>query len=143
MILRSGKIAVACVITILASGCDLFDSSDPTSNCEPEQIMPAEGAVLDNGCFDQSDGIRWEFSWAPCDEADSFHLYVIGPSAITPVVDRRGVQGTAYTHVANAWIADAARLGWTWRVRARIRGELGPWSPERTFDVEPRDTDCP
>jgi len=35
-----------------------------------------------------------------------------------------------------------ARFGWIWKVRAKINGSWADWSPERTFDVEPLNTDC-
>jgi hypothetical protein len=34
------------------------------------------------------------------------------------------------------------RFDWRWKVRTMVNGAWGPWSTERTFDVEPLDTDC-
>lgn len=138
-----GTRSVCLVLAVLLTGaCDIFEStSAPT--CEPEQLTPEEGDVLDNGCFDRSDEIRWEFSWAPCDDAQRYHLYVIGPGATFPVVDDRSVRETTHVHRSSGFVAEQNRLGWSWKVRANVRGQYGPWSPSRTFDVEPRDTDCP
>ncbi len=38
---------------------------------------------------------------------------------------------------------DKNRFGFTWKVRTQINREWGLWSPVRTFDVEPVDTDPP
>lgn len=141
--MRAGsRIACLAAIVLLAGACNFFDSAS-APKCEPAQIAPAEGDVLDNGCFDRSDELQWDFSWARCDDADRYHLYVIGPGAAIPIIDDRDVPRTTYEYRSAGFIAEHNRVGWTWKVRAHARGGYGPWSPNRTFDVEPRDTDCP
>jgi len=112
-------------------------------DCVPTLISPATGAVMDNGCNGQSNEIVWDFDWSDCSGADKYHLYVIGPTATYPVVDDSSIISSSYQYVSLGVIADQFRLGWRWRVRAEINGVWGEWSDERTFDVEPYDTDCP
>ncbi len=47
------------------------------------------------------------------------------------------VADTSYTKTQTGYIADQNRLGWSWKVRARIDGEWGEWSEAGWFDVEP------
>jgi hypothetical protein len=97
---------------------------------------------VDNGCSEFEDGLLWEFAWTACPGAQSYALYVIGPTATIPVVDET-IAGTSYTYQSEGHIPDANRLGWRWKVRVLQDDEWGDWSPEWTFDVEPLNTDCP
>ena len=112
---------------------------DPPS---PRLILPAAGAIADNGCRAGDDGIAWDFEWSACRGAERYHLFVIGPSATIPVVDDDRLGGTTYAHRARAFVAGANAQGWTWRVQARADGEWLDWSAPATFSVEPPDTDC-
>ena len=108
----------------------------------PELNSPRDGAEMDNNCEDLSDSIDWDFSWESVSGATRYHIYVIGPSASYPVVDSI-VTSLSYNYSSTGYIADSSRLGWTWRVRAgNDSGEWSDWS-ERSFDIEPLNTDCP
>jgi len=80
---------------------------------------------------------------SPRNWASDYYLYVIGPTAINPLVDGE-VFDTSFAVSGNGYVIDENRLGWRWRVRAgHYKIGWGPWSEERTFDVEPVNTDCP
>jgi hypothetical protein len=115
------------------------DVSNPTI---PLLIAPAEGAVMDNGCVDRSDGIVWEFDWSDVDGPAAYHLFVMGQNATFPVIDL-AVGESRFRHESpGSYIISRHQRGWRWRVRARIGEEWMDWSPERTFDVEPLNSDC-
>lgn len=113
----------------------------PTDGCVPEMVSPHELATLDNGCTSKTESIVWEFEWSECPGAQSYHLFVIGSGATIPIVDNR-IPNTTYLSQRTGYIADQNRLGWQWKVRAMQNDVWGAWTPVRTFDVEPLDTDC-
>lgn len=111
----------------------------------PTPIAPANGAALDNGCENRSNGVTWTFSWTePILGVTRYHLYVIGQNAQNPVIDRSDITSTVYTDRSpGSYIAEHNRRGWRWRVRALLNNQFWTdWSEERTFDVEPLNTDC-
>ncbi|MCG2815363.1 MAG: hypothetical protein L6425_05465 [Candidatus Aminicenantes bacterium] len=117
---------------------------DP-SDIVPLLISPRAGAVLDNGRSDGRDDIVWDFDWSDINGATSYRLYVIGSNALYPVIDRpSNMFDSSYHHVsAGSYIIDENRLNWKWKVRAYANGVWSDWSEERTFDVEPLNTDPP
>lgn len=117
-------------------------TSTPTG-CVPSLISPEEGAVLDNGRTDGQDYMIWDFDWSDCPGATAYHLYVIGPTATTPLIDEDTLVSSFYHYVGNVSTSGAYRFNWTWKVRAQADGQWGPWSETRSFDVEPVDTDPP
>lgn len=117
-----------------------FSQVQPPS--PPTLIAPADGAELDNNCQDHSESINWSFSWSAVSDATQYELYVIGPNTTTPLIDTT-TTSQSYNFSYTGDIADSNRFGWTWRVRAG--NDSNGWSTwsERSFDVEPLDTDCP
>jgi hypothetical protein len=113
----------------------------PTTGCVPELVSPLEGATMDNGCEDRSDPIIWDFEWSACPGAQNYDLYVIGWNATIPVIEDR-VTNTTYHYESPGYIPDLNRPQWRWKVRAMQNDTWGEWFPEKTFDVEPLDTDC-
>ena len=113
----------------------------PPLLCVPALISPEEGAVLDNGRTDGMDDLIWDFDWSDCLEAGSYHLYVIGPGALFPLIDIDTLSDSAYHFVTQSYIAGNNLSGWAWKVRANTGGQWGDWSPARSFDVEPVNTD--
>jgi ligand-binding sensor domain-containing protein len=111
--------------------------------CVPSLLSPAPGAVMDNGRRDYQDGIIWDFDWSDCPGATAYHLYVIGPTSTLPQIDRDTLTGSNYQYTPLTYITDANRIGWTWKVQAKVNNQWGAWSEIRTFDVEPVDTDGP
>jgi hypothetical protein len=107
----------------------------------PELLAPPEGAVLDNGCTDFSNPKTWDFAWTGVAGATAYNLYVIGANAQNPVINST-VDGTTYRFVNNGYVANQNRLGWRAKVRAYVDGVWGAYGPERSFDVEPVNTDC-
>ncbi len=109
----------------------------------PSLSSPVAGATLDNGCRDGSNPVTWDFDWSDVAGATEYHLYVIGSGSSSPAVDQQGITGSSYQHArSGGYVVLATETGWRWRVRARVNGTWGPWSPEQAFDVEPFDTDC-
>lgn len=109
--------------------------------CVPELLYPPEGEVMDNGRSDHTDPKIWDFGWEPCEGASRYHLYVIGPTATIPMIDNDSLTIPSYTLRDYGYIASANLQGWMWKVRAEVNGAWGPWSPTRTFSVEPVNTD--
>jgi thiol-disulfide isomerase/thioredoxin len=109
----------------------------------PTLLSPPEGAVLDNGRFDGSDPEIWDFDWSDVPGATAYHLHVIGSKAKFPVIDRSDLPESAFHFEGRGYIAGHNLPGWRWKVRAKLDGQWGAWSAERTFDVEPPDTDPP
>jgi hypothetical protein len=111
--------------------------------CVPDLITPGSGAVLDNGCIEKTDSIAWDFDWADCPGATHYHLFVQEPSKQTSIIDNANITTSSFHfYSTSVYIKDADRFGWKWKVRAKINGVWGAWSSERTFDVEPVNTDC-
>jgi len=107
----------------------------------PELISPDNGAVLDNGCSNQSNLIIWDFDWTAVSGATSYNLFVISSCASLPVIDEV-ITDSDFHYVNDGYILNQNRLDRTWKVRAGFSGQWGHWSETRTFDVEPLDTDC-
>ena len=109
----------------------------------PTLLLPQNNAVMDNNCEDRSDSINWNFSWSSVSGATRYRIYVIGYSATIPVIDSIVASLTYRYSDSTGYIADSSRLGWTWRVRAgNNSGEWSTWS-QRSFNVEPLNTDSP
>jgi hypothetical protein len=115
---------------------------DVVQVCVPRLLAPNERAILDNGCTNGANGILWEFDWSDCAGAASYQVYVRQRSAQEPLFDRPELTSSSFTVLESRIIPEESRLGWFWRVRANVNGVWGGWSPERTFDVEPANTDC-
>ena len=98
--------------------------------------------MVDNGCRNGENGILWEFDWSDCEGAEAYEIYVKLGSAQEPLLDRPGLTTSSFTVLEDRFIPEESRVGWFWRVRARLNGIWGNWSPERNFDVEPANTDC-
>jgi hypothetical protein len=116
------------------------------SSFAPNLIAPEIGAVLDNGCCinRESDGASWKFEWEGVPQATRYHLYVIGPETRYPVINCSDITATSSLREGRRnYIVDRYYKGWRWKVRAMVAGTWREWSPERTFDVEPLNTDCP
>jgi len=109
--------------------------------CTPDLLYPPEGEVMDNGRSDHTDPEIWDFGWEPCEGATRYHLYVIGPTATIPMIDNSNLTIPSYTLRDYGYISNSNLQGWTWKVRAEVDGAWGPWSPTRTFSVEPVNTD--
>lgn len=109
----------------------------------PELILPEEGAILDNGRTDKKDYIERYFSWAAVSGAAKYHLYVKHVGAEYPAIDKE-VYSPSYNHEEyGSYIANKNRFNWKWKVRAYVYGMWCDWSEERSFDVEPVNTDPP
>ena len=61
-------------------------------------------------------------------------------NASIPLVDDQTISESAYTLNITAYTNSLS--GWSWKVRAEVDEDWGPWSDERTIFVEPVDTDC-
>lgn len=109
----------------------------------PKLLTPVNGAVMDNGCSDKSNGITWDFDWSDVPGASAYHIRVWKNPAL-PVVNKMDVATSNYQDDSpQSYIINSNRLGWRWRVRARRGGVWGPWSRIGVFIVEPLNTDCP
>ena len=109
--------------------------------CIPRLLTPEDGAVMDNGCTNGSNGILWEFDWEDCAGAESYEISLRHPNIAQPL-DTAGLTVSAFTVLESRSLGEESRFGWVWQVRATISGVQGDWSPERKFDLEPANTDC-
>jgi hypothetical protein len=105
-------------------------------------ISPESGAVLDNGCADFSNKKEWDFDWADVNGASKYHLYVKGKYAIYPIINNSNLSTSDFHFENSGYIATHNLHNWKWRVRAYVDGNWLGWSEERSFDVEPLNTDC-
>lgn len=122
--------------------CDMTHSIPPPS--VPTLISPQNNDELDNGCHDFSDAIEWTFEWSNVTDATKYHIYVIAPNASNPVIDTQVASSFYDFYRDGSYIAESKRYGRRWKVRAgNDYGQWSAWSQERTFDVEPLNTDCP
>jgi hypothetical protein len=113
---------------------------DVVQVCIPDQVLPEEAAVMDNGCTNQDNGILWDFDWDDCPGADMYSIHLSHPSLETPF--DRDLTISQFSLLEDRVLPDEARIGWTWRVRARVNGVWGNYTADRTFDVERLNTDC-
>lgn len=115
----------------------------PVNLACPQLLSPAAGEVMDNGRSDGLDDVVWEFSWLPCGGAEAYQLTV---DLRAPTIRSTGwvdveTVATEYTFTREHHFGNGMLEGWSWRVRARVGGEWGPWPEERGFSVEPPDSD--
>ena len=115
----------------------------PALGCVPSLQSPQTGAVVDNGCSGFADLKTWEFSWSACPNVESYHLFVQHAAASRLTIDDPSLTSTTFRQESRSYVLNDNRLDWRWRVRSRQQGVWGDWTPERTFNVEPLDTDCP
>jgi uncharacterized protein (TIGR02145 family) len=104
--------------------------------CIPSLISPLEGAILDNGCFNQTDPVEWHFDWTDCEGATMYDLRITWASGLY------SDDQTTTSEFTMKWTAYILDANLKYKVRAMINGVWGEWSNERTFHVEPVDTDC-
>jgi hypothetical protein len=108
----------------------------------PLLVLPAVGAVTDNGRTDYKDKIIWDFDWDDVPGATKYEIYVIGANATIPMIN--GETNTSSFHsVSDAYIANPNLNDWKWKVRAYANGLWSEWSEFRAFNVEPVNTDPP
>ena len=135
------------VFALLFVGCSKDDPKPlPLSNTENilvNLITPVNGALLDNGCLDNSDLMECYFDWEDLPSAQKYHLYVIGAKAQNPIIDNDSIQTSDYLwSQQGGYITSNNANDWTWKVRAFINNKWIEWAESRTFDVEPLNTDC-
>lgn len=150
---------LAVMVIWLLNSCDgNLDFSDVTSpsydlpNVQldeaPQLISPENGALLDNGRTDRLDRIIWDFDWSDVKNATLYHLYVIHQGSQYPVINCLISESSYHHESVSSYIINENRFDWRWKVRGcRVDNNesyvYGPWSEERTFDVEPVNTDPP
>ena len=110
----------------------------------PVLISPVNGALMDNGCKPTPEGITWDFDWSDVPGASAYHLRVWKNPAL-PLINNMSVPSSSFNYVSAPadHIINANRVGWRWRVRAKVGGTWGRWSAVRFFRVERLNTDCP
>lgn len=120
-----------------------FEVEPVDNDCAcPALLSPAAGAVVDNGCTSRSDPIAWSFDWTDCAGSDLYEL-VVAKVGSTAAAIHELLAASDFSQDQVGFVLDANRLDWSWRVRARTNGTWGEWTPERPFDLEPVDSDCP
>jgi len=107
----------------------------PTKQLCVDLVRPAANAVLSQRRV-KGGKVQtvWQFLWRGCPEASRYHLYVIGPGALNPIVNIDTLTTTTY-QISDSHYGITQRRGWTWMVRANVGGRWGDWSEKRTFNV--------
>ena len=130
-----------CIILIatIAWGCS---KEGPTPLIQ--LVAPTNGAVLDNNCANSDDMSEWFFDWEDFPHYAKYHLYVIGPNAIYPVINERNILKSEYKFILRGYISGHHTYNWTWKVRAYVVDSNGwtLWSETRYFDVLPQEEVC-
>jgi hypothetical protein len=139
--------------SILGVGCSSPISASPPIYMTPlslELISPEEGALMDNGRTDGRDKIVWDFNWKVEGERSFYRIMVWGPNSTSYLINLTVPINTRSYHYENGgYIIDNNRHGWKWKIQAET---VGFWtdtiaviasSEERSFDVEPVNTDPP
>lgn len=119
-------------------------SNVPAQVSAPVLISPSNGTVLDNGCNPnrEADGIVWEFAWSAVPGATRYHLIVQRLGAALPVIDVFTSASSYRYESAGAYIIEANRFNWHWKVESEANGQFGSYNPSATFNVEPLNADC-
>lgn len=138
----SGDLHVAVQLSDDRGNTVLATVDDVIQVCVPTLSTPAEAAIMDNGCTNRSNGILWEFDWSDCAGAENYEFYLRQRSAQEPQFDRPELTASSFTVLEDRVVPQESRFAWFWKVRAKVGGTWGDWSPERNFDVEPINTDC-
>ena len=121
----------------------IFTSSVLAQSDRTVLLSPQPAEVLDNGCQDKTDPVLWLFKWAEVPGAKRYHLYVTHKGAVYPVINEQSVGIPSYADYSEgSYIAEHNLGDWSWRVRALVDNAWTDWSEERTFNVEPLNTDC-
>ena len=115
-----------------------FPGPTPASSCTPTLIVPADGAVLDNGRYDGKNPITWKFDWSSCPGATKYHLQAISNNGVVRL--QQIMRSSAFSFDSGGYIDDKRR---TWKVQAFVGGQWGEWSETRSFHIEPVGTDLP
>ena len=109
----------------------------------PAPLSPADGEVMDNGCLDRSDSMDWDFEWTAVPGAKKYHLFVKTSRAPIAAIDNQSIKTTRHeVRKRGAYTGPAGYTGWAWKVRALVGNEWTEWSEERSFTLEPVNTDC-
>jgi hypothetical protein len=108
----------------------------------PTLISPVNGAVMDNGCQDRSNGVTWDFDWSDVPGATAYHIRVWKNPAL-PVVNQNVATSDYHHDSPQTYIINTNLTGWRWMVRARVGKLWGHWSRVGFFRVERLNTDCP
>jgi len=136
------KLSIALSTLVLALALPACGRSPTRPSIAPAPVLPAAGAVLDNGRTDFTDGVIWVFAWSEVPNATRYELLVRNADAATPVLDADSLTAPGYRFARPGYIFGPHWLaGWSWKVRARTGGAWGPWSRPRPFTVEPQNTD--
>ena len=109
----------------------------------PTLLKPTAGGTLDNGTFDHSKLMVWEFDWSDVPGATQYHLYVTAATGAVPVINNATLTSSAYRSESKAYFTEQYHPGRHWKVRALVQGIWTDWSEERTFEVAPLDDNQP
>lgn len=109
----------------------------PKTACIVTLISPVKNAVLEQRRLPggKVESV-YSFLWSPCQGATKYHLYVIGPNALNPIINIDNINTTSYLS-KDIHYGITHLKGWTWKVRAYVAGSWGEWSETRVFDVSP------
>lgn len=134
----SHRLTLLILLATLSPGCGASPAAPAPA--VPTPLAPAANAILLNGCFDFSRERLWDFDWTDVRRASAYQLHVASATAQKPMIDRDDITASSFRHNSTGWTGTLS--GWQWRVRAKVNGVFGDWSPTMTFGVEPPNVGC-
>lgn len=102
-------------------------------------IAPASGAVMDNGCSDNTESVDWYFEWEYVPVAEQYQLSVESKDG-SVVAMNVTTTSSSQSYICSGCYYD--QTDWIWKVRVMVAGEWGPWTTSQPFTLEPVGTDC-
>lgn len=142
--LRFTGLLLLAALFLVSTPAPLVSSAPPMSPPAPMLISPANGAVMDNGCQNMSNGITWDFDWSDVPGATAYHIRVWRNPALPVLNNMNAPPSSSFQYDSSqTYIINSNLNGLRWMVRAKVHGNWGPWSIVRSFRVEKLNTDCP
>lgn len=118
----------------------LFFVNATVSAQVPTIIEPTNGAVLDNGCTNGTDGTTWTFKWTEVPNADSYQLYIGYALFDDYFLNGKEVFGSSHDLIINSAVVEQ---DFYVKIRAKFSdGTFSEWSAPVYFTDEPANTDC-
>ena len=125
-------------LMILAWGC--VDHTLPDRN-KVILLLPEAHEIMDNGCYPVLNDINWRFTWTAIPGATSYQIHVMHEGSLKPVANDETADNF-WNNSQQGFILPENTQNWKWKVRAFKDGQWCEWSVERTYTVEPLNTDC-
>jgi hypothetical protein len=126
------------VLLLMTWGCVNDTYPDPNKVI---LLLPEADEIMDNGCYPVLNDIDWQFTWKAIPGATSYQIHVMHEGSLKPVANDETTDNF-WNNSQQGFILPENTQDWKWKVRAFKDGQWCDWSVERTYTVEPVNTDC-